>query len=246
MTKNDENGEPENANEEGPKQVKVKIKGEPMDPDEISKKIEEALENAGLKNMDEFMEKVHLGMKGIDKKVAKAVAKIDKELGNIDITVDDECHHHHGKGDDTEYMKNVGVLNLKNITEEELDSMKPIKNMGVIIVPENLMGKVSAKIKSNVGVTIPYKEGWRLYSGHTEIDNSMLEALDEPIEFIQTGHMTVNEDVDGELLKQKIKAFNNYGHISVPDNIYGIMMAKCMENSGHIGKKSDEDDDEEQ
>ncbi len=248
MTEEEKNSEPENANEE--KHVKVKIKGKPMSKEELAEKIERALENSGLENLDEIMAKVEKAMEGVDKKIAKAVAKIDKELGNIDIDIemdDDHCdhdHHHHHKKDDGEYMKNVGVLNLKNITEEELDSMKPIKNVGVIIVPEHLMGKVSAKIKSNVGVTIPYKEGWRLYSGHTEIDNSMLEALDEPIEFIQAGHLEFNDDVDAKLLKEKIKAFNNYGHISAPAEIYGILMAKCLENSGHIGKNSDEDDED--
>ena len=251
MSEENNISEPENANEE--KHVKGKIKGDPMSKEDLAEKIEKALENSGLENMDEIMEKVNKAMKGVDKKIAKAVAKIDKELGNIDIDIDvdiddDCCDHHHEhhrhKKDEGEYMKNVGVLNLKNITEEELDSMKPIKNVGVIIVPEHLMGKVSAKIKSNVGVTIPYKEGWRLYSGSTEIDNSMLEALDEPLEFIQTGHMSISDDVDVDLLKEKVKAFNNYGHISAPNHLYGTLMAKCLENSGHIGKNSEEDDDD--
>ena len=252
MTDEEKNSEPESVNED--KQVKVKIKGKPMSKEELAEKIERALENSGLENLDEIMAKVEKAMEGVDKKIAKAVAKIDKELGNIDIDIevdgDDHCDHdhhhdqHHHKKDEGDYMKNVGVLNLKNITEEELDAMKPIKNVGVIIVPEDLMGKVSAKIKSNVGVTIPYKEGWRLYSGHTEIDNSMLEALDEPLEFIQTGHLEFNDDVDAKLLKDKIKAFNNYGHISASEEIYGTLMSKCLENSGHIGKKSDKDDDD--
>ncbi len=249
MTKNDKESEPESVNED--KLIKVKIKGETMSMSkkELAAKIEKALENSGIEDLDKIMAKVDKAMAGVDKKISKAVAKIDKEFGeiNVDIEVDDgnhDHHHHHHDEDDGDYMKNVGVLNLKNITEEELDDMKPIRNVGVIIVPEHLIGKVSAKIKSNVGVTIPYKEGWRLYSGHTEIDNSMLEALDEPLEFIQTGHLEFNDDVDAKLLKEKIKAFNNYGKISAPEEIYGVVMAKCLENSGQISKKKDEDDDD--
>jgi len=239
-----EANEPEQPNDE-PKKVKVKIRGEPMDPDEISEKIQKALKDAGIEDLDLVMAKIDKAMEGIDEKIQRVVAKIEKDVGDIDVkvdvnTVDGECCP-----EASEYTKNVGILNLKDITEEELDNMKPLKNVGIIIVPEKFMGKLSAKIKSNVGLTIPYKEGWRVYSGCTEIDAMMLDALDEPIEFIQVGSLTFKDDVTPELIKSKIKAFHNYGSVSAPEHIYGVVMAKCLENHGSLSKNGhccDDDD----
>lgn len=238
------NHEPENVNDDDPKKIKLKLKGESMDPDEISERIQKALEDAGIEDMDLIMAKVEKAMEGIEEKVRMACARIEKEVGDIDVKIDIDTAGMECCQEDDDYTKNVGILNLKDITEEELDKMKPIKNVGIIIVPEKFMGKLSTKIKSNVGLTVPYKEGWRLFSGCTEITALMLDALDEPIEFIQVGSLTFKDDVTPDLIKSKIKAFHNYGSITAPEHVYGTVMAKCMENHGSISKNGNccEDD----
>ena len=238
-----EANEPDKANDE-PKKVKVKLKGEPMDPDEVSERIEKALKDAGVENLDAVMAKIDKAMEGIDEKIQRVVAKIEREMGDIDVKIDVKTNGDECCPEDSEFTKNVGILNLKDITEEELDRMRPIKNVGIIIVPEKFIGKVSTKIKSNVGLTVPYKEGWRLFSGCTEIDAMMLDALDEPIEFIQVGSMTFKDDITPDMVKAKIKAFHNYGSVSAPEHIYGAVMAKCLENHGSLSKNGDDDDDD--
>jgi hypothetical protein len=61
-----------------------------------------------------------------------------------------------------EVTENVRVLDLKDATEEDIEQLKEIKNVGVIIAPEGLISKVSSKILENVGIILPYKEGRRL------------------------------------------------------------------------------------
>ena len=215
---------------------------------ELTEEQQEKLDRA-MEKMDKVQIKIEMAMDGLDDKiensitgidfdkinktVEKAMASVDKHAHDIDIEI--------GR-----VTKNVGVLNLKNITEEELEKMADIKNTGVIIAPEELMGKVSAKVIKNIGTIVPYKKGWRIYSGHTAIDRSMLEALDEPLECIQTGHMGIRTDVTPKLIKDKIKAFHNYGYIQTTEETYGVLMAKCLENYGQISKNGDDDceDDE--
>ena len=72
----------------------------------------------------------------------------------------------------------------------------------------------------------------------------MLEALDEPLEFIQTGNLTIDEDVSEKLVKDRIKAFHNYGHVSATEETYGVLMAKCLENYGNISQNGEEEDDD--
>ncbi|MCW4021221.1 MAG: hypothetical protein NWF14_08350 [Candidatus Bathyarchaeota archaeon] len=130
-------------------------------------------------------------------------------------------------------MKNFGVLNLKDMTEEEVADIKGIKNFGMLVIPNKFIGKISAKIK-NFGMLIPYIDGWKLYAGKTTINAQMLEYLKEPLEFIQTGKLAFEDDVTPELVKEKIGSFRNYAKIVVPSKLYGAVMAKCDENMGKI------------
>ena len=135
------------------------------------------------------------------------------------------------------YLENVGVLNLKDITKEELANIKGIKNIGVIIVPKALMGKFAAKLTKNIGVIVPYEEGMRLYTGKTIFDAETMRQFTTPIDFIQAGKLTLEDDVTPELISQKIQRFINYGKISVPTAAFGAFMAKCEENMGMIVKE---------
>ena len=212
--------------------------------DEEQEKLDRAMEK-----LDKVQIKIEMAMDGLDDKIENSITGIDFDKINETVEKAMASVNKHAHDIDVEIgrvTKNVGVLNLKNITEEELEKMADIKNTGVIIAPEELMGKVSAKVIKNIGTIVPYKKGWRIYSGHTAIDRSMLEALDEPLEFIQTGHMGIRTDVTPKLIKDKIKAFHNYGYIQTTEETYGVLMAKCLENYGQISKNGDDDceDDE--
>ena len=129
------------------------------------------------------------------------------------------------------------MLNFKDITEEELTNIKDIRNVGVIIVPKALLGTLSAKLTKNIGVIVPYGEGMRLYTGKTTFDAETLRQFTTPIEFIQVGTLTLEDDVTPELVSQKIQRVINYGKISVPAAAYGAFMVKCEENMGTIDKE---------
>jgi len=138
--------------------------------------------------------------------------------------------------EETERTENVGILDLRHATLEDIERMREMENIGLIIVPEEFVGKVSSKIKTNIGVIVPYVEGMRIFVGETLFDAAMLEALDEPISFIHAGELTIDSDVTPELIKNKIKSFRNYGETLVPAAAYGALMAKCIENAGEIKK----------
>ena len=130
-------------------------------------------------------------------------------------------------------IKNTGVLDLKSITEEEIERIKGIENVGILVVPEKFLGKISAKTK-NVGIIIPYKEGLRLYSGKSTISDETLKSLEEPIGIINAGKLLIGKETTTELITQKIKEIRNYGKIIVPKHVHGALMSKITENHGKI------------
>jgi len=130
-------------------------------------------------------------------------------------------------------IENTGVLNLKDITEEEIGRIKKIKNVGVLIVPKNLVGRLSAKIE-NIGTVVPYEEGVRIYAGKSKINADALNAIEEPISIVNAGKIIIDKTVTAELVRQKIKEIKNYGKIIVPEKTYGALMSKVSENMGKV------------
>ncbi|MCD6445827.1 hypothetical protein J7L49_03475 [Candidatus Bathyarchaeota archaeon] len=130
-------------------------------------------------------------------------------------------------------VENTGVLNLKSITEEGIEQLRKIRNVGVVIVPEKFVGKITAKME-NVGVVVPYKEGMRIYTGKSKINADMLKNVEEPISILNSGKLIVEKDATTELISQKIKEIRNYGKIIVPKLTYGVIASKVSENTGKI------------
>lgn len=130
-------------------------------------------------------------------------------------------------------LKNTGVLNLKDATQEEIEHIKKIKNVGVIIVPEKFIGMISAKME-NVGVVVPYKEGLRIYAGKSKLNADTLKNVEGSMGIINAGRLMIEKDATAELINQKISEIKNYGKIIVPRIIYGALMSKVSDNMGKI------------
>lgn len=182
--------------------------------------------------------------------IERAAAEIEEKAGNMAKEIEERVGKAtEGMGDNVKEIEekveqiteNIGILNLKNATEEEIDQMGKIRNVGILLVPEALVSKISSKIVENVGIVVPFVDGMRIYGGKTKIDAATLQAFEEPIEFVQAGKLVFAKDVTPELVSEKIKGFRNYGKIEVPKNAYGAVMAKCFENLGKIAE-IDEDD----
>ncbi len=216
----------------------MKEEGEEAAREKLEKRMEELkrkaerLTGARRERVEKMAEQIEKAMEGVQEEIENSLfgldfdetgRKMDRAAKDIEVQIG-------------QFSKNVGVLNLKDITAEELEKMGEIRNAGIIIVPEEYIGRISAKITKNMGTVVPYRKGWRIYSGSTELSKEMLEALEEPIEFVQTGYMEVSKDVTADLIKDKIRSFHNYGHLFATESTYGILMARCLENYGQISK----------
>jgi len=56
-------------------------------------------------------------------------------------------------------IKNVGLLDLTSMKMEELSNITAIKNVGAILVPESLVGKLASIMTKNVGLIVPLRDG---------------------------------------------------------------------------------------
>jgi hypothetical protein len=78
-------------------------------------------------------------------------------------------------------IRNVGMLDLTGLeSPESLDGVFSIRNVGAIIVPEPLLGRLSRIPMRNVGTTIPVPPGARprIFSGDTVLNGDALANPD--------------------------------------------------------------------
>ena len=113
-------------------------------------------------------------------------------------------------------IENVGVLNFKDVSPEDLEKIRLLRNIGLIIVPGELMGKVASIPKENVGAIIPYIEGAKTYVGEVRISADTLRRFEEPVDIIIVGEAVFEEDVTAELIDEKIKTVRVYGEVVAP------------------------------
>src|SRR5436309_1938491 len=74
-------------------------------------------------------------------------------------------------------ITNVGVLDLSAMeSPEALDGVRRISNVGVILVPQPLLQKLSSIPMTNVGTTIPVPTGAKLraFTGETILSGDAL------------------------------------------------------------------------
>jgi hypothetical protein len=97
-------------------------------------------------------------------------------------------------------IRNVGVLDLSGLDSPDvLDGITSMVNVGVVIVPEPLLPKLSRIPMRNVGVTIPVPKGARLrqFSGQTVLSGDALANPDGSMDdvLLVSGQLAITSPV---------------------------------------------------
>jgi hypothetical protein len=86
--------------------------------------------------------------------------------------------------------------------------------------------------------------GGRANFSHTRLTNESLSRMADGTSYSNFGHLEIAEDVSAELLSQKIGAFTNFGAVTGPPDLVGIVEGRCDANFGAFGEDEDEGEKE--
>ena len=75
---------------------------------------------------------------------------------------------------------------------------------------------------------------------HARLTNESLSRMNEGSSYTNFGHLEIAEDVSPELLSQKIGGFTNFGAVTGPPTLVGIVEGRCDANFGAFGGDEDE------
>jgi len=86
--------------------------------------------------------------------------------------------------------------------------------------------------------------GGRTNFSEMHLTNQSLERMPDESSLTNFGHIGIAQDVRPELLEQKIAQVTNFGEITGPNSLLGILESRCDSNFGSFGDREDEEEGE--
>ncbi|GAB6110179.1 hypothetical protein [Fusibacter bizertensis] len=137
--------------------------------------------------------------------------------------------------------KNIGLLDLRKATREELLEVKNIENIGTIIVTDEQAALVSSIEQSNIGTFLTLPDGIELViqNGEYRLTKVMLEAIESQVCLVVSGKLYVEPIGDAALLNKIYRCTIN-GRIIIMDKDLGVLTRKLQINGDSVIYKEGE------
>ncbi|KYG30490.1 hypothetical protein [Alkalihalobacillus trypoxylicola] len=129
---------------------------------------------------------------------------------------------------------NIGELNMIQATEESIQQIERINNVGSVICTPKTVKLLSQMKIENIGSTIVVEEDWQLIKGLFILDDHYIESASEhSVVFIQ-GVLLVDNEISVDSLQKCQTEFVVMGAVYTPKHIKGAVQTKIKKITGGI------------
>ena len=130
-------------------------------------------------------------------------------------------------------LGNVGILDIREATEEALDGIGTIGNVGMILCSPATAGWISRLNAGNVGSTVQVPAGASVLTGTETWGRTSLEGTD-PLHMVVVGALLLDPHVPRETLEERLHSLTVVGEVSCPDHLAGVLRSKAHEVTGQL------------
>jgi hypothetical protein len=130
------------------------------------------------------------------------------------------------------HIRNVGVLDLRNTTEESVAGIGSVGNVGVILYTRKTAPLLTRFKIGNVGASIEVPAGAILINGQISFNRAYFADLTEPLVLVVNGQVWVEADVHPEDVERSIEALYINGQIFYPRGLAGVLQSKILQING--------------
>lgn len=140
------------------------------------------------------------------------------------------------EGDEPVHHVVVGQMLVEpDVTAADLERMLgSLVLVGQVICPESAMGVLKAKMTQMVGQLIAYSSSGRLMKGRVTLDEGLLMELEDGIELVVLGTLSVPQVLPADLLERKIGRLQVIGSVRCPEENAGTIRARLTNGSGRM------------
>lgn len=130
------------------------------------------------------------------------------------------------------HVENVGMLDLRGCSAEEVRGLKKLKNVGTVLISSAARAGLNGVSSENVGSIVEADPDERLLIGPmVELDSLALEMMDEGQKLIIVGILWFADDVTPEQVQRKLAKLRLTGILLAPKSVRGALVAR-MEHTG--------------
>lgn len=130
-------------------------------------------------------------------------------------------------------LGNVGILDIREATEEALDGIGAIGNVGMILHSPTTAGWVTRLNAGNVGSTVQVPAGASVLTGTETWGRTSMEGK-EPLHMVVVGALLLDPQVPREALEERLHSLTVVGEVSCPDQLAGVLRSKAREVTGQL------------
>ena len=128
---------------------------------------------------------------------------------------------------------NIGILDIREATEESLDGIGTVSNVGMILCSPATAGWVTKLNAGNIGSTVQVPAGASVLTGTETWGRTSMEGK-EPLHLVVVGMLLLDPHVPREALQERLHSLTVVGEVSCPDHLSGVLRSKAREVTGQL------------
>ncbi|HLK60722.1 MAG TPA: hypothetical protein VKU00_29435 [Chthonomonadaceae bacterium] len=133
------------------------------------------------------------------------------------------------KGIPGKQIRNVGVLDLRGVTAEQIAQVESIGSVGVVLIDENLRTAMTHIATTDVGSLVEISSDYRvMLEPWIEFSKATLEAMPSGQKLVLVGIALFKPDVPAALAAEKFEALQVVGILLASPGVQGALMSKLQ------------------
>ena len=128
-------------------------------------------------------------------------------------------------------LGNVGVLDLRDATEESVAAISLIGNVGMAIHTPETAHLIARINMGNLGSTLEVPAGAQFYHGQTRTN---FKDVAEPINMVVNGQLFIEPETTAADVEAGLKKLQCAGQVYCPEPAVGALQAKMSDASGQL------------
>ena len=132
-------------------------------------------------------------------------------------------------------ISDVGILDIRQVSEDTIDSIDRIENVGMILHSRetaHLVGRI--KSVSNIGSAAELSVDFRPIMGEITCDKGYFNSLTEPVHLAVFGQIKVEAEVTVEDIQQGLGGLAVMGQVFCPSHLVGAIHSKLALLKGEV------------
>ena len=129
-------------------------------------------------------------------------------------------------------IHNVGMLDLRSVSEETVAQIRRIGNVGVLLHSPETAGLVVRLNIGNIGSTIEAPHDARLLNGQQVLGAEAFQGEGEPLRLLINGQAIIRPEVTVEEIARGLGDLWLNGQLLCPEHLAGAVQAKLRQSNG--------------